>query len=195
VTEFVAPSPVPAQVEAAPEQVLSAVAPASFNLPALPPIPEKPLEPITAEDIKVEAPAAPITHLESVTTHEVIVAVEEATASLTADITASATHAPETTTVTAVAEPVEPVVATSTIDFRSHLDIAPHAEHVEASIAEAVNTPPEPPLVAEPAVTPPTPAQGDLLAHAGVATPVSHDESSSEDATDTEGHKKDASHG
>jgi len=192
VPEFVAPSPVPAQIEAAPEQVLSAVAPASFNLPALPPIPEKPVEPITAEDIKVEAPAASITHLESVTTHEVIAAVEEATASLTADITASATHAPETTTVTTEAETAEPVVATSTIDFRSHLDIAPHAEHVEASTAEAVNTPP---LVAEPAVTSPTPAQGDLLAHAGVATPVSHDESPSEDATDTEGHKKDASHG
>ncbi|RAO76141.1 ribonuclease E [Dyella jiangningensis] len=194
VPEFVAPSPVPAQIEAAPEQVLSAVAPASFNLPALPPIPEKPVEPITAEDIKVEAPVEPIAHLESVTTHEVIVAAEETAASLTADITASATHAPEPTVITAEAEPVEPIVATSTIDFRSHLDIAPHAEHVQTSTAEAVNTP-EPPLAAEPAVTPPTPAQGDLLAHAGVATPVPHDESPSEEPADAEGHKKDASHG
>jgi len=191
---FVTPFPAPAQLEPAPEQVLSAVAPASFNLPALPPIPEKAVEVVEAEDIKVEAIVESVTHLESVTTHEVVAAVEEVTESLTADVTATATHAPEATTVAADVAQAEPVVAISTIDFRSHLDIAPHAEHVQASAAEAVNTlPEESPAIAEPAVTP---AQGDLLAHAGVATPASHEEpSSSEESPEAEGHTKDASHG
>ena len=193
---FVTPSPAIAQLEPAPEQVLSAVAPASFNLPALPPIPEKAVDAVEADDIKVEAIVESVTQLESVTTHEVIAAVEEVTESLTADVTATAMHAPEATTSAADVVQAEPAVATSTIDFRSHLDVAPHTEHVQASADEAVNTPPESPAVAKPLVTPPTPAQGDLLAHAGVATPAPHEESpSSEESPEDEGHSKDASHG
>ncbi|WP_201312908.1 Rne/Rng family ribonuclease [Dyella sp. EPa41] len=194
---FVTPAQPTAQLEPAPEQVMSAVAPASFNLPALPPIPEKAIELAEAEDIKVEAIVEPVTQLEPVTTHEVIAAAEEVAESLTADVTATAMHAPEATTVAAEVAQAEPVVASSTIDFRSHhLDVAPHAEHVQASAAEAVNTPPESPTAAEPTVTPATPAQGDLLAHAGVTTPASHEESpGSEESPEAEGHTKDASHG
>ncbi|MDG2539900.1 Rne/Rng family ribonuclease [Dyella jiangningensis] len=196
---FVVPSPVPAHVESAPEQVLSAVAPASFNLPALPPIPEK-IESAQPEGITVEAAVESITHLESVSAHEVIAAVEEAASSLTADVTATATHAPEAaTTVVEPEQQAEPIVASSTIDFRSHLDIAPQAEQAQASVAEAVDTQPESPVALEPANVPATPAQGDLLAHAGVASPADADmdeaASAESSSIEADGPKKDASHG
>ncbi|WP_130618734.1 ribonuclease E [Dyella amyloliquefaciens] len=193
--EPIAQSGVVAPIEPASEQVMSAVAPASFNLPALPPIPEKSVEVSEADsEIKVEAAAEPAPHLESVTAHEAIAVVEqEAPASLTADVTATVTHAPEVNAVVVEAAHAEAVVASTTIDFHSHLDIAPHAEHVQAPTVEAVNVQPEEPAVTD-SVAPVTPAQGDLLAHAGLAAPSSDDASASEEsAEDTL--KKDASHG
>ncbi|MBV8157787.1 MAG: Rne/Rng family ribonuclease, partial [Dyella sp.] len=193
--EPIAQSGVVAPVEPASEPVLSAVAPASFNLPALPPIPEKVVEVSEVDnEVKVEAAAESAPHLESVTAHEPVAVVEqETTASLTADVTATVTHAPEANTVVVEAAHAEAVVASTTIDFHSHLDIAPHTEHVHAPKVDAVNVQPEEPAVTD-SVAPVTPAQGDLLAHAGLATPSSQEaQAGEESAEDTL--KKDASHG
>ncbi len=193
--EPIAQSGVVAAVEAASEHVLSAVAPASFNLPALPPIPEKSVEPGEAgNEIKVEAAVEPVPHLESVTAHEAIAVVEqEAPASLTADVTATATHAPEAAAVVVEAAHAEVVVASTTIDFQSHLDIAPHAEQVQVPAGDVVNVQAEELAAVEPVATV-TPAQGDLLAHAGLAKPSTDEVAASEEsAEDTL--KKDASHG
>ncbi|WP_267225884.1 Rne/Rng family ribonuclease [Dyella silvae] len=192
-----------------PEQVLSAVAPASFNLPTLPPIPEKAAE-ADATIVATEAlyvtpvnPAADVTIHAQPTAHAVVVEpVAEPAVTLTPDVTASATHAPE-----AVA-PVEaaPVVATAstTIDFRAHLDAAPHAEPAIVEPSTIVTAPevaivqpqPEAPIESEP-VAPAAPAQGDLLAHAELPHESAHVVATEKPAADVDADavKKDASHG
>ncbi|WP_243043008.1 Rne/Rng family ribonuclease [Dyella sedimenti] len=174
-----------------PEQVLSAVAPASFNLPSLPPIPEQGDEVVEAAVVTIEAEVAPPVALEPIAPVPVAAVdnTPEAPAPTTVDVTASAMHAPETPVATAEVTPA--VEASTTIDFRAHIDTTAHAEPV---VTEAVTVPSEAPASAAPEATP-APAQGDLLAHAALpplATPPA-DEAVAEDQADTL--KKDASHG
>ena len=176
-----------------------AVAPASFNLPALPPIPEGvALDAVEAHDVvRIEAPALPA---EPETLHDAAATNEPkapALASLTADVSASTTHEAPAPSVAEV-EPA-PVTVVTTIDFHEHLETSAHVESITQPVApQAV-----PNLVdiqLEKAETPAAtatvmPAQGDLLAHAGhspeqVATPPS--ESIADENDDT---KKDTSHG
>ncbi|MGO4523184.1 ribonuclease E/G [Dyella sp. 2RAF44] len=183
----VAAAPAPVH---APEQVISAVAPTSFNLPTLPPIPaaEAVVE-YVAEHVQVEAPAfreasnATPAHEEPVMATAAPV-FEAATHSPITDVPASTTHAVEPV-VTPVAVEATPIEATTTIDFRAHLDVSPKIEPVSAPISHAAVAEPAAPAVAEhnevavkaehlvePEATPvASPAQGDLLAHAALSQP------------------------
>ncbi|MHA6203321.1 Rne/Rng family ribonuclease [Dyella soli] len=165
-------------VEQAPEHVLSAVAPVSFNLPSLPPIPEAPA-------VEAEAPAIVAVPAEPVMVHATVAVEPTPSAPLTADVEASTTHVP------AAVVQTEPAAATesSTIDFHAPL----HAEAPTAAPAapvEAVTVQQEqaqPATEANPVVTP---KQGDLLAHAGHAPAPEQPVADEADAP-----KKDASHG
>ena len=189
-----------AQPEHAPEQVLSAVAPASFNLPTLPPIPEGVTAEAEAQSVKVEATELPV---ESVITHAPIAAIApqaSAPVTLTADVSASTTSEAQAPSVTAV-EPA-PVAVASTIDFHEHLETSAHAAPVtqpatlQGVVPELVSVQPEKTEALE-AVAIVAPAQGDLLAHAvhspaPTAVPSTTDEPATDDSDDA---KKDASHG
>jgi ribonuclease E len=200
--ERVTPAPVP-------EQVLSAIAPASFNLPTLPPIPEKAAEAdatIVVTEASYVAPVSPaaavIVHAQPAPEVTIAESVAEPAAALTPDVTASATHAPE---------PVAPIeaapvvtVASTTIDFRAHLDTAPHSEPAIVEPSTIVTAPevatiqpqPEAPVEGAP-VMPTAPAQGDLLAHAELPHEPAHVVIPEKPATDVDADtvKKDASHG
>ena len=193
-------APAPVAAEPAPEAVLSAVAPASFNLPALPPIPEKTAEADVQETVTVEAAAtqaheAPAAiHDHAVEAHETVPAAPVA---LTADVTASAAPAPEALP---AAEQPAPIVAHTTVDFRSHIETVAHAEPAPAPIAEVTvqaATADAGPVAQESDAPTPLPAQGDLLAHAGVATPAAPPAEAEGTAADEHADtvKKDASHG
>lgn len=175
----------PAAPSQAPEQVLSAVAPTSFNLPTLPPIP--PMEDVAEnaiEHVQVETFAAaetfnaPVVHEE----HVAVVAppiTEAVTETPTTDVSASTTHAPEAAPVAADTAHND---AGTTIDFRAHLDVSPKIEPVVEQLAPAPASEPATTAVADndvavkaeaPAEQEATlvasPSQGDLLAHAGLS--------------------------
>lgn len=196
-----APTAAPrAQPEHAPEQVLSAVAPASFNLPTLPPIPEGVTAEAEAQMVKIEAPALPAEP-------EIIHAPNEASepeapapVTLIADVSASTTHEAPAPSVVAVES--TPVAISSTIDFHQHLETSTRVEPVaqpevpQAAVPELVSIQPEKTEAPETVATV-VPAQGDLLAHAAhspapTAVPSSTDEPATDDNDDA---KKDASHG
>ena len=201
----------PAAPSQAPEQVLSAVAPTSFNLPTLPPIP--PMEDVAEnaiEHVQVETFAAaetfsaPVVHEE----HVAVVAptiTEAVTETPTTDVSASTTHAPEAAPV--AADTVHNDAGT-TIDFRAHLDVSPKIEPVVEQLAPAPASEPATTAVADndvavkaeaPAEQEATlvasPSQGDLLAHAGLsqqqAVESTQPHAAGEESTDEV--KKDAS--
>jgi ribonuclease E len=195
--------------EPAHESVLSAVAPASFNLPTLPPIPEKSVvAEVEAEIVKVEAPVVEtVVSVAPVSVAPVIVAAapvaseevkEVATPAplLTTDAQATATHA-HVANEPAI-EPA-PAVTSTSIDFHAHLETVAQmdAPSEPAAASETVHVQPESQAVTEPVVAPVTPAQGDLLAHAEPAhapasTPEKEEPAADEDVGAV---KKDASHG
>ncbi|WP_430389675.1 Rne/Rng family ribonuclease [Dyella sp. 20L07] len=199
----VAPSELPEQPEHATEQVVSAVSPASFNLPTLPPIPEKSTADVAA-DIHVETVKVEMPVVEAITAVEPVAAAtpeashsapESVQPTQTTNVEASTTHVP-------VAEPAveaapTPAASNTSIDFRTHLDTAPHVEAPTPS-PEVVKVEVEAePFTAPEPVTPASPRQGDLLAHAEpahvtTATPLA-EESAAQEGADTV--KKDASHG
>ena len=207
----VAPAAPPSAPIQAPEQVLSAVAPTTFNLPTLPPIPETDVVvENVVEHIHVDTSAVVETFSATVS-HEEHVAVvtpaviEAAAVTPTTDVSASTTHAPEATPAVSDAAPNE---GSTTIDFRAHLDVSPKVEPVTEQTASAAAAEPVVPAVAENDVavkaehpaeqeaTPvASPTQGDLLAHAGLSqaqavqptTPHAVDEENADDV------KKDAS--
>ncbi|WP_109127183.1 Rne/Rng family ribonuclease [Dyella sp. C11] len=187
----------------APEQVISAVAPASFNLPTLPPIPAvEAVAEVVTEHVHVEAPVAPVAVHETPSQEhaaEVVAEVKEDVQPLTTNVAATAAHAPEP--VQHVTEQVHEAKVSTTVDFGTHVDISPKVDAViespkvaQASVtaADSVTSTVESAEVtvaSETLATPP--AQGDLLAHAGLASeeavPTSTPEESVEDL------KKDAS--
>jgi len=195
-----APARPPIQV---PEQVLSAVAPASFNLPTLPPIP--PAESVTEhaqehaqaqEYVQVEAPvvADNVSETRLVEEHSIVAAtpaLDVASHSSTTDVAASAAHTPEATTPVVTEEASHAPTPSTTIDFRAHLDVSPKIESVveteSVTVAEAEVTKAERPAE--------KPAQGDLLADAGLAQPASESKPASpvDETAEEEGAKKDAS--
>ena len=189
-SEDAAPVAAPPAPAHAPEQVISAVAPTSFNLPTLPPIPaaEAVVEHV-AEHVQIEAPAFRETSNATPAHEEPAMATaapvfEAATHSPITDVPASATHAVEPV-VTPVAVEATPIEATTTIDFRAHLDVSPKIEPVSAPISHAAVAEPAASALAEhnevavktehlvePEATPvASPAQGDLLAHAALSQP------------------------
>jgi ribonuclease E len=177
---------VPVTPSQAPEQVLSAVAPTSFNLPTLPPIP--PMEEAaenTVEHVQVETHAAietfsaPVVHEERVAVIAPAIISEAVTETPTTDVSASTTHVPEVTPV--ATETAHNDVGT-TIDFRAHLDVSPKIEPVVEPLASAPASEPATTAVADNDVAVKTeapveqeatlvasPSQGDLLAHAGLS--------------------------
>jgi len=186
-----------APLEHAPEQVVSAVAPASFNLPTLPPIPEKPAAEAASDIVHVEASVietasvSPVTPVIASASH----AEEHVHTVLTTDSEASATHVHETSAPAVKPEPV--ATASTTIDFRTHLDMAPHAETpTPASAPEMAKAEPEQPAAVEP-VAPVAPTQGDLLAHAAPhSLPATHPvDGEPAPVEEADAVKKDASHG
>lgn len=181
----VATATAPAAPSPAPEQVLSAVAPTSFNLPTLPPIPptedgaENVIEHVQVETLAIaETFSAPVAHEE----HVAIVAptiAEAVTETPTTDVSASTTHAPEAAP---VAVNVAHDDAETTIDFRAHLDVSPKIEPVVEQLAPAPVSEPAPVAAAgndvavkaeapaeHEATLVASPSQGDLLAHAGLS--------------------------
>ncbi|WP_426269104.1 Rne/Rng family ribonuclease [Dyella kyungheensis] len=167
----------------APEQVLSAVAPTSFNLPTLPPIP--PMEDAAENAIghvqvethaAIETFSAPVVHEERVAAIAPAIISEAVTETPTTDVSASTTHAPEVAPV--ATETVHNDVGT-TIDFRAHLDVSPKIEPVveQPAAAEPAATAVAENDVAVKAEAPAeqeatlvaSPSQGDLLAHAGLS--------------------------
>jgi len=203
IVTHVEPAPVP-------EHVLSAVAPASFNLPALPPIPEKTAVENSSAAEEVEAvQVVPTSPVAAVTIHEqparqapVAEPVSAPLATLTADVTASVSHTPEPTP-SVEATPVE--AAGTTIDFRAQLDtttqpplaVSEPSSPVTAPTEVAASQPQhEQTSEAEPAA-PASPAQGDLLANAELPHQPSHVVAPEKPVTDadTDEVKKDASHG
>ena len=183
-----------ARMETAPEQILSAVTPSSFNLPALPPIPDKASEATTAEEVKevpVEAVAPTLVHVEPIAPVETAPTIQQEAAASLIDVATTATHAPESQP---VATPVAEVVTSTTIDFRAHLDTAPHVEQESQPAVEVAHVQVEAPSMLEPVAAP---AQGDLLAHASLAASPDATTDSQEGAAEEtdEAPKKDASHG
>jgi ribonuclease E len=182
-----------------PEQVISAVAPASFNLPTLPPIPpaESSAEHVSAH-VQVETPVAAETGSETRSTEErPIVAAphvaDAVTRASTTDVSASASHVPEVVTAVATEETPHDSVASTTIDFRAHLDASPKIEQVAEREVETATPIEAAAEKAESSVE--QPAQGDLLADAGLAQPAPEPKAANpvdEDAAE-EGTKKDAS--
>ncbi|RDI99509.1 S1 RNA-binding domain-containing protein [Dyella solisilvae] len=184
------------------EPVLSAVAPSSFNLPTLPPIPDKPegeteasaeVVKIETHSVEMDAPVAPIA---PVAAHATDASEPVVAAVLTTDVEASTTHAPAVAATVAEPAPVEP--AATTVDFRAPLETVAHIEATAPLASPEVAK--DEVLESAPAVEPApavAPKQGDLLAQA----PLSHhpasepaiNESSDEEAAETQ--KKDASHG
>ncbi|MFC4526599.1 Rne/Rng family ribonuclease [Dyella halodurans] len=202
--ETVSVTSVPVHAEPAHEPVLSAVAPASFNLPTLPPIPEATAEKVDAEIVKVEASAAePVTTITpvavaaaQVTVTEEIAAVPTPT-TVTPDVEATVVHAH---VASAPAVEPAPTVASTSIDFHTHLETVARIEepsrHAAAQATpDSVTVPHEAHATIEPAA-PIAPAQGDLLAHADVpaaAVVPAKEETATGEETDPV--KKDASHG
>ncbi|QNK00990.1 Rne/Rng family ribonuclease [Dyella telluris] len=184
----VAPMPVP-------EQVLSAVAPASFNLPTLPPIPAgEPAADVATDHVQVEAPAvtevarAPHQEVEHAAVTVAPVAEVVTHTQQTTDVSATASHAPDIAT--PVVETVQLVESSTTIDLRARLDVSPKIEPV-ADVPVTAN---DVEVKAEPmdAPTAPQPAQGDLLAHAGLTQAAPSPASPAPEETSEEA-KKDAS--
>jgi ribonuclease E len=198
----------PAAPVHAPEQVLSAIAPASFNLPTLPPIPAaEAIDSGTSEHVQVEAPAVAAEAASEVLPHHqetaeaALPVVDVLTHTATTDITVSAAHAPE---VTPDIEQVIHVAESTTVDFRAHLDVSPKAEPVieQLAAAEPIATPSVQNEVSvkveshsdADAPAPIQPAQGDLLAHAGLAQqPTAEPQPAAADGEGTAEVKKDAS--
>ncbi|WP_266181766.1 Rne/Rng family ribonuclease [Dyella humicola] len=192
------------QPDHAHEPVLSAVAPASFNLPTLPPIPEVLAEKVDAEIVRVEAPAVePVTTITPVAVAAARVTVTNEVAeaptptTVTSDVEATVVHAHVASA--PAAEPA-PTVASTSIDFHTHLETAARIEepsrHAAAQATpDSVTVQPEPHPAIEPAA-PVAPAQGDLLAHtelpSAAVAPAKEDAETGEDADTV---KKDASHG
>ncbi|WP_445143748.1 Rne/Rng family ribonuclease [Dyella sp. Tek66A03] len=200
--ETIAAASAPAQApEQSHEPVLSAVAPTSFNLPTLPPIPEIQAEKVEAETVKVEAPAVePVTTVTPVAVAAARVTVTdeviEVPTPVTPDVEATVVHAHVSA---AAVEPAPTMVSTS-IDFHTHLETAaqmdePHRHAAAPATSDSVTVQAEPDAVAETAA-PIAPAQGDLLAHAehplAAAIPPKEEAATGEDADTV---KKDASHG
>nr|WP_199045189.1 Rne/Rng family ribonuclease [Dyella sp. ASV24] len=184
ITEKVVAAPVPSTSTPAPEHVVSAVAPASFNLPALPPIPSPAaVTDAVVEHVQVDAPkvAEPSNDVSSY--KDQVAAAVEQVADVTAhttttDVSASTIHAPvEAVTAIAVQEVSHVTSASTTVDVQAHLDVSPKIEPVAekpigSQPSETVETQRdvsvhvEPPAESTPASVA-QPAQGDLLAHAG----------------------------
>jgi ribonuclease E len=161
----------------APEQVLSAVAPASFNLPALPPIPshEVAVE-SAAEHVHVEAPV--VAEVASGPHSREALAVADAVVhTSTTDVAASTSHTPDMAATTATEEPARAAEVATTIDFRAHLDVSPKIESATedlAALAPVAVPPAESVEIVKTEIEstlpiPAQPAQGDLLDHAGLA--------------------------
>ena len=189
-----------------PEQVLTAVAPTSFNLPTLPPIPAA--EAATDDEfVSGHADASPAAteakgevHLNEETAIVAAPPVSEPVAHTpTIDVSASTSQAHET--MEPAATLVEAIEATTSIDFQTHLDVSPKIEPVAQVDAvqhtvittEAKSTVETAATHSTESETPaPQPAQGDLLAHAGIASPQV-DEAAHDANADAEHVKKDAS--
>ncbi|WP_114241147.1 ribonuclease E [Dyella sp. C9] len=185
-----------------PETVISAVAPSSFNLPTLPPIPVKPEPEDAPEVVKIEATAFVA---EEIVATPVAPSIEVAAENpvVTTDVEASATHAHEVQAPAAETPPPEPAASTS-LDFHAPVETTTHIESpVTIATAETVTTtvaptsePATPVAPAEPVTEQPvTPRQGDLLAGAAreaAPEPTAVEPSAEEHA---EHLKKDASHG
>ncbi|PXV60605.1 RNAse E [Dyella jiangningensis] len=199
-----APQTAPIQ---APEQVLSAVAPASFNLPTLPPIPSvSATQENTTEQVQaVAAVAEPVRETRAEQEHQPAPVVATPVADVTAhtsttDIAASVVHAPEAPAV--IVEEVSAVEVSTTVDFHAPVDVSPKIEPATEKLATAqpadatdkvtvhVDSPTEhvPTMAAQP-------AQGDLLAHADLAQQPAAEPAHSApvDEEGTEEVKKDAS--
>ncbi|PMQ02950.1 Ribonuclease E [Dyella sp. AD56] len=182
-SEKVVAAAVPSAPTQAPEHVLSAVAPASFNLPALPPIPSPTaITDAASEHVQLDAPIAaePFGEVLAHKDHQAVAVepVADVTAHTTTDVSASTIHAPEAVAAVAMEEVTHVTEASTAVESLVHLDVSPKIEPVAetlivsqstetAEAQQSVSVHVEPPVENIPAAVA-QPAQGDLLAHAGL---------------------------